>query len=247
MSIEEVRRDLNLGRVSKNDYSLHKFGYNAVVGTTFETIWPEGGDRTFRTTEATMTVSSSDADDTSAGTGARTVSVYGVDGSWDEVSETATLNGTTGVTLSNSYMIVHRMAVETAGSGNENAGILYVGTGTITAGKPAVVECLVSAGINQSQVAYWPVPNGYSFACTYMQLSDISNQTADAGLYTMPEGGVFNLKFQIIDAGQPIKFDFNPCLWVPEKTICQIRTKVSASTGEIAAGFGGYCLYGKAD
>ena len=88
---------------------------------------------TFPTAGATMTISSADANDTSAGTGARTVKVDFLDSTYAEFSETLTLNGQTAVSTSSSDCFrVNTMTVLTAGTGKVNAGKVYVGTGTVT-------------------------------------------------------------------------------------------------------------------
>jgi hypothetical protein len=62
-------------QVARGQISYHKtifkFGYNSVVGSTKETIWEQGGLYAYPPSASVMTVSSSDANDTSAGTGAR--------------------------------------------------------------------------------------------------------------------------------------------------------------------------------
>ena len=75
-----------------------QFGINGAVGQTLETVWVGGGTYSFPTSATTTTISSSSADDTAAGTGARTVRVEGLDAAYALVSETASMNGQTGVT-----------------------------------------------------------------------------------------------------------------------------------------------------
>jgi hypothetical protein len=123
-----------------------------------------------------MTVSSSNANDTSAGTGARTIQISGLDGSYNEVSETITMNGQTAVTTSNSYIRMNRALVLTAGSGGANAGIIYVGTGTVTAGVPVNKYTTINGdGLNQSLQAFWTVPAGYT---AYIYQTNISTGTS---------------------------------------------------------------------
>src|SRR5210317_2657610 len=131
--------DLNVssGALSPSYKQVYKFGQNAVVGNSMETIWQQGGLYSYPPSASTTTVSSSNANDTSAGTGARTVQIVGLDGDYNEISETIILNGQTAVTTTNSFLRVNRGVVLTAGSGGVNAGIIYVGTGTVTLGVPA--------------------------------------------------------------------------------------------------------------
>lgn len=113
------------------------------------------------TSTASLTVSSANANDTAAGTGARIVKVTGLDAEWNIVSDTVSLNGQTAVALTNVVLHPFLIQVLTAGSGGTNAGILYVGSGTLTSGVPATINigCLASSG--QSRTAFMPVPKGY--------------------------------------------------------------------------------------
>ena len=108
------------------------FGYNPDVDTTEESVWPDGGTVQHPTVASVLKISSSSADDTSAGTGARTVHIEGLDGNYDVVSETVILNGQTAVNTTNSYLYVNSFYVVTAGSGGENAGNINAGTGVVT-------------------------------------------------------------------------------------------------------------------
>ena len=70
----------------------HIFGFNPDIDSAAEeTVWTPGGLYTSSDTAITMTVSSSSASDTSAGTGARSVQIVGINGDGSEVSEIVTL------------------------------------------------------------------------------------------------------------------------------------------------------------
>ncbi len=120
-------------------------------------------------TPATVKVSSSDADDTSAGAGLRTLTLSGLDSSGDAQSETITMNGQTGVTSANTYSAILGLKGLTWGATTWNEGIVYVGTGTITAGKPAVILTAIgfdatrARGDNKALSAYYVVPNAKTF------------------------------------------------------------------------------------
>lgn len=142
--------------------SVIVFGYNADVDTSEESVWPDGGTIPHPTVASVLKISSSSANDTSAGTGARTVYIEGLDGDYEVVSETVTLNGQTAVNTTNSYLYVNSFYVVTVGSGESNAGNINAGTGTVTAGVPAVLYDIIAAGYNARTTGHYCVPAGYT-------------------------------------------------------------------------------------
>jgi len=142
--------------------SVIVFGYNSDVDTSEESVWPAGGTIPHPTTASVLKISSSDANDTSAGTGAQTVFIEGLDGNFAVVSETVTLNGQTAVNTTNSYLYVNRFYVVSVGSGGVNAGNINAGTGTVTSGVPAVLYDIIATGYNNRTTGHYCVPAGYT-------------------------------------------------------------------------------------
>lgn len=141
--------------------NVTKFGRNSDIDTAAaEDVWEGGGTYSGFPTGApeTVEVFSGSANDTSAGTGARTVRITGLKTSSSAAYETEdlTLNGTTAVTSSSTWYRVNRMVVLTAGSGGQNAGILTCRHTTTAAN----VFVNVAVGYNQSTVAAYTVPAG---------------------------------------------------------------------------------------
>jgi len=136
-------------------------GYNSDVDTSWEMITPVG-DLSYPAAALQMTVSSSDANDTSAGTGARTVLITGLDANYAVISESVTLNGQTAVTTTNSFLRVNGLLVTTAGTGLANAGIIYIGTGTVTSGVPATIYNVIAIGYNNTTSSQYTIPAGYT-------------------------------------------------------------------------------------
>ena len=198
VNIENFPLAVSSGALSPSYKEVYKFGANNTVGNTLETIWEQGGLYAYPASASTMTVSSSDTNDTSAGTGARTVLISGLNGSYVETSETITLNGQTAVTTTNSYLRMNRAVVLTAGSGAGNAGVIYVGTGTVTAGVPANIFTTIIIGANQTLQAFWTVPANYTAYIyqTNISTGNSSNTKAilETTLVVRPFGGVFNTK-----------------------------------------------------
>jgi len=137
------------------------FGYNPDLDQTEESVWPNGGSVPHPAAASVLKVSSSSADDAAEGTGARTIFIAGVDADFDEVGEFVTLNGQTAVNTSNAYRYVNQLYVASLGSGTANAGDINAGTGTVTAGVPAVLYDMIAVGYNQRTTAHYCVPAGY--------------------------------------------------------------------------------------
>jgi hypothetical protein len=207
---------------------IYKFGHNQTVGQTEETIWSPGGLYSYPAAATTMTVSSTSAADAAAGTGARTVQLFGLDTNYNEISETVTMNGQTPVTTTKSYLRINRGVVLTAGSGGENAGNIYAGTGTVTAGVPANIYLNINGlGDNQTLMCLWTVPAGYTAYMTQYTVSTgtSSNTPAvlEARLVSRPFGGVFNTRERLSLSNGALESIFFYPLRFDEKTDIEVR------------------------
>ncbi len=213
--------------------SLFKFGNNPDINGSLETIWSHGGLYVYPTSAIQMKVSSSSADDTALGTGARTVSVQGLDQDYNEVAETITLTGQTAVLTTTTFIRVFRAFVITAGSGGTAAGTIYVGTGTVTAGVPATVYAEIPVGENQTIMAIWTVPAGYTFYVYRGTFSAASNNAAQyiLGKFMIrPFGGVFRNAADVTSNSNLIPYDFEIPLAVPEKADIEARAIALSGT-----------------
>ncbi len=102
-----------------------RFGRNTDIDTgTPEDIWNGGGTYGgFTSTSAkTVDVNSDDDQDKSGGTGALTVQLTGLDGSYNEQTETVTFDASGDATSVNSYIRLDYVAVASAGSLGYNNG-----------------------------------------------------------------------------------------------------------------------------
>jgi len=225
-------------QVARGQITMHRsfcqFGANGAVGTSLETVWVGSSLYTFPAAAAATTISSSSADDASAGTGARTVLVEGLNASYEAVSESASLNGQTGVTLTNQYLRVNKVTVLTAGSGGTSAGSIYVGTGTVNTGVPANIINRTGSSSNESESAFYTVPAGYTAFITRFTMSS-ANSTAEAStrfiLRIRPFGGVFGYKAIYNIPGNGIyECEAAYPLAVPEKTDLDILSLTSADS-----------------
>ena len=212
---------------------LFKFGNNSDINGSLETIWSRGGLYVYPASATVMTVSSSSANDTSGGTGARTVLVSGLDANYYEISETVILSGQTPVNTVNSYIRMFRAFVVTAGSGGTAAGTIYVGGGTVTAGVPATVYAEIALGENQTTMALWTVPAGYTAYISAGTFSAASNNVAHyiLGKFMFrPLGGVFRNAADITVNSNVFRYEWDYPLALPEKTDLEARAIALSGT-----------------
>jgi len=217
--------------------SIFKFGFNPDIDDSLETIWAEGGLYSYLSAATVLKISSSSTNDTSAGTGARTVTLSGLDANYDEISETITLNGQTAVNSTLSYLRIYRMTVDTAGSGGENAGVIYAGTGTVTSGVPANKYATIAIGDNQTLMALWTVPRGYT---AYLSQTDVTAATTQNNKYATvhfvarKNGGVFQAKDKFVKAESSHNQQYDIPLKFEEKTDLEFRCIGDSSAADIA-------------
>lgn len=165
-------------------------GSNPSAGTTWETLWTEGGIISYPSSATTLKISSSSASDTGAGDGLRTIKIKGLDASFNPVEEEITLNGQTGVTTSNTYYRINGLTGLTAGPDGSNQGTIYIGDGTITAGIPDTIYTTIAPNDNRSMTAIYTVPKGYSLFMTNMEFSNIAS-IGSFKFIRRPSGGIF--------------------------------------------------------
>lgn len=213
--------------------SFQVFGYNPDLDTSEESVWPDGGVIPHPTTASVLTIVSTNAADASAGTGARTVFIEGLNASYNVVSETVTLNGTTGVSTTNSYMYVNAFTVLTVGSGESNAG-------EITAKVGATLYDLIAVGYNNRTTAHYCVPAGYSAymtsgVITAGQASGSTSVTAYLKQHG-PDGIVRIGAVSTLNNGS-VQYDFDPPYRIPEKNCVGASAIGTAANNSVSAFF----------
>lgn len=183
-------------------------------------IWDQGGLYVYPAAATLMTLSSTSAADTAAGTGARTVLVTGLDANYAEIQETVTLNGLTAVATVNQFLRIFGATVLTAGSGGTAAGSIYVGTGVVTAGVPATIYAKVTLGFNTTQMSQYTVPAGYTAYLADVSVSAIAsavNQSTLLSFRVRPFGGIFSRSGSLVVNGGLVNIEYAVPRGFPEK------------------------------
>lgn len=220
--------------------ALNKFGRNPDLDVgAEEDIWSQGGLWVPPTVARVHSITGGAADVATSGTGAWTVEIQGLNASFASVTETVNMNGAGGVNTANSYVIIHRMIVKTAGSGGKNAADIVA-----TAAVDGTVTASIASGLNQTLMAIWQVPAGKTLFLSsyYSSINAATAAKVDLYLWAKPFGETWQIKhFQGCDsAGNGILVhEFRPPIKFTEKTIIRMSATTSANNTDISGGFDG--------
>ncbi len=228
---------------TKGHRTLYKFGYNPDVNGDEETVWSQGGDFPYPTSAVTMFVSSTSANDANGGTGANSIIIQGLDENYDEVEETVLLNGQTQVATQNSYLRIYRAFVTLCGTGGTSGGIIYVGSSGATGGVPnTTIYANLHLG-NQTQIAAYTVPAGYTLYVDDINFTaglSQANKTATCTFRSRDHGtNVFRTRLiSVLQSNQLItKFEYPQEFY--EKTDLECRVSTNTTNNAIGASFQG--------
>ena len=214
---------------------INIFGYNPDVDTSEESVWPDGGTIPHPTVASALSIVSTSTDDDGSpvGTGARTVYIEGLDGNYNVVSETVTLNGTTNVTTANTYLYVNQFYVATVGSGDANAG-------EITAKVSTTLYDLIATGYNQRTTAHYCVPAGYTGYLTtgVITTGQAAGSTAITAFLKQhgPDGILRVGAVSTLNNGA-VQYDFSYPYVIPEKNCIGASAIGAAANNSVSAFF----------
>lgn len=228
---------------------VQRFGTNPDVDTATdpEDIWNQGGQWVAPTTARIHDIVSSDVNDDVAGTGCRTVQVWGLDSNWDEITETLDMDGTTNVPTTLAFGRLYRIRCLTFGTGRTNAGTIAA-----VAQTDGTTSASMRIGGATTLMAIHPVPRNTTAYMTGLYASLIRASTpagamAEITLWIRPDADVATSGWRIarifgvsatgstaVDQvmAEPLKID--------EKT--DIRMEVSVVTDNDSIVSGGFTL-----
>ena len=203
-----------------NVEAVNIFGFNRAVGTSFETLWNNGGSYSFLSAEQQLSVVSTNAADT------MDVLIQGLDGDYNEVDETITLDGTNAVTTTNSFLRVNNAVILSG----ENAGDI---TGSYTTTDVFFIE----AGIGTTQACVYTVPAGHSL---YLFRIDLTSGTVTGNKYLTYRNRIDSENGRVLRVAEATwqsgmqSFDRQVPFKISEKTDFQFEAKSSGSSNEVS-------------
>jgi hypothetical protein len=220
---------------------IEKFGRNDTLSGNPETIWDGSNLYTYISTASSVYITSSDGDDATAGTGARTIEVQGLDENYALQTETINVDDSASTTT---FIRVFRAIVKTVGSGGQAAGVISIrsasgGGGTLLA-QIGRVGTGGGASLGQTFMALYTIPAGKTGYLTQWTVG-AGGQNADttALLLARPFDGdtAFNSKDIVISAGNQFSKDYKIPLMFTEKTDIEVRAFSSSSGNDCSSTF----------
>jgi len=223
-----------------NIEEVNKYGHNPAVGNSnYEEVWNGGGTYPWSAAAERVNIRSTESNDNATGTGARTVRLFGLDASYSEITEDITLNGTTNVLTTQSFLRMQRAVILTVGSGGVNEGDIE---GYQQTSGDKLID--MPATNNQTQIATWTVPAGKTFYLVDWFIGLKTGKSTDCNLFvTNGTDGVFrNQRRLVMDESNTQTW--RPYLKVNEKSDIRVTVKASTGSHEVSSGFNGFLVDG---
>lgn len=223
---------------------IRRFGTNTAVGTSFVSIDNIGVSTPHMPTTASIVeVLSNSANDTLAGSGARTVEIFGIGSAWQFQTETLMLNGTTPVQSVNTYYRVMRITVKTVGSyGASNAGNILA---RVTGAGPSF--CQIDTGNGQSFTSHFTCPAGYYGAITGANLSSDSGKAVTVKVLARDNAQNTVAPFSPVELTQYFEgltgtnhFDYDPPIIFGPTTDVWLQAKVATGSAAVSVEYWGW-------
>jgi len=216
-----------------------RFGHNTDLGTSIEDIWSAGGVYSFPTSASTLEVLSDSTNDTNtAGSGARTVTIQGLDASWVEIEETVDLDGTTPVPTTALFLRVNRAFVTTTGTyGTGSDGDITIRISGAGATQALILETsadTVAWDYGQTQLGRYSIPAGKQAFLDTLQVGCESNKRADVTVFQRQGGDTVTAPFtsrRVVKSFEGIntyvETNYRAPLVFPEKTDIIVQARLS--------------------
>jgi hypothetical protein len=219
---------------------VHQSGRNTDVDTgASEDLWPGGGTWVPPTTGRVHDIASTDAADDSGGTGARTVVVEGLSAAGELQSETVELNGTSNVATSLTWLMIHRMYVETAGSGGANAGAI-----TATAQSDATVTTRIDVGVNSAAMGIYQIPASTVGYLTGWHAGVMGSGSANVDFELLRKDALADSVWRPIDlqgtrsgGASRVQHAYKTALALPALTLIKVRATTFTDNQAVFGGF----------
>lgn len=228
---------MNIGSVqaAKGAYgpAIYKFGFNAAISTTEETIWDGQDKYSYAATADVLSIVSTSANDDLTGTGAQKIKIEGLDENYAIQIVEVDLDGTAAVTTTETFLRVYRAYITQAGTSEVNDGDISISIGSTLSAK-------ISAEQGQTLMAVYSVPAGFTAYITQWSFSSgasASNKYLDGRLIVRKNSGIVLTKARATIQNTAFVQDLPKATVVEEKDDIEIRAVTSSGTDAVSATF----------
>lgn len=208
-----------------------KYASSTVVSTSYVDVWPTANILSYLSAAETMDVVSTSPNDDLGGTGLERITLFGLDGSYNEVEETVTLDGTTPVTTTQTFLRVYRMrGIQSNNGSNDtfNAGVI-----TASATTAGTDQAIIEVGTSNTLQGQFTVPANKYLVATTASITVRSGDQANVRFFVRNFGEVFTLRFEIDIVSNSDQFVFTPPIVVPPKADITVRAIKIAGGGDV--------------
>jgi hypothetical protein len=229
---------------------VHKFGHNTAVGTTFVPVTQGGIYQTPQTGSATTLriKAGGDANDTAAGTGARQITLQGIDETGAEVTETlATAGASASSATTTTFIRLYRAWVSQSGTYATASAGSHAGTITIEngAGGTDWGEILLNSfPRSQSLIGAYTIPKGYTGfllgsngAVDSSKVTDLLFFKREGILETSAPYKAMRLLFEETIENDSFEYKLKSPLKIGTECDCGFMAKVDTGTANVEVDF----------
>jgi hypothetical protein len=231
--------------LDKHTY-VHKFGRQTDISTTAQTVWSGNTAYTYLSAADNLIIASDFTTDGTAGSGALTVEVEGVDTDYKYIVNTITMKGFVAATTPSEFLRVFRMKVTSSGANDTNNGKICIlpdaAGNTFTAvGVPTTTSNIlaqIDTATSQTLMTNYTVPVTYTAYMTrHLMSAGVTNKTVFCELYVRPYGEAFQIKDSFVLEQTNIAEDFRLPYRIEPRSDIEYRVYGSSSSGKISVSY----------
>ena len=211
--------------------NIFAYGTTPATAGLFRTVWENMGttDYVFPTSASTMNLVSTVSGDTA------TITITGLDASYNLISENLVLNGTTNVPTTKSYFRINNISVSVGSATNPSGVITLSVSSTVYAQINTATVSGVTSSIGTSQMAVYTVPNGYTFyGYRYGAYSSFNGNTANYTTYRALSNASSGVQKVIVQTPYNTTYEVQRHFPFPYPSGSDLRFQVASSAATAA-------------
>jgi len=190
-AILDLPFNMSLGEIPGLSRS-YKFGKVSGLDTVQRTIWTAGFEYNPPPGPTAMSFASTSPNDTSGGSGVNYIKVNYVGSGFNEFTEVHCLNGQTPVSLAHPVHTINRAKVLADDIDAKNAGPIWAGAGSFSAGVPSSAYTHIESGVGQTYQAFYTLPNNQHMLIYDMILTANEGKEGSIEMFARENAEVFS-------------------------------------------------------